>query len=125
MKKTTLVLLSAAALFLTACDITSSEEIIKDSDFVLIINHAPSGVCDLNAFQNKIIDNILPYATLEILEDTNKDVTCDTYGLDTEFCDEVPYPKEEGTVSCVIGADTDGLFEKIEDIVALIEELVS
>ena len=124
MKKATLALLSLATLLLTACDATSSEEKIQASDFVLIINHAPADVCDLNVFQNEMIDNILPYATLEILEDSNSDITCDTYGTHAEICEEVVYPPDTGSVSCIIGADTDGLLENIQEVFDLIEELV-
>ena len=121
MKKLVLGSLVIATLFLTAC--STSEEKIQDGDFVLIINNAPKDVCDLNLLENEIIDNVLPYATLEVLEDSDSNVTCVSYQTDTQLCREVSYGLDGGDISCVIGADTEGLFENIQDIIDLIKSL--
>ncbi len=121
MKKLVLGSLVIATLLLSAC--STSEENIQNGDFVLIINNAPKDVCDLNILENEIIDNVLPYATLEVLEDSDANVTCESYQPDTQLCQEVPYGGDGGDVSCVIGADTEGLFENIQDIIDLIKSL--
>ena len=121
MKKLVLSFIIIASLLITAC--STSEEKIQDGDFVLIINNAPKDVCDLNILENEIIDNILPYATLEVLEDSDSNVTCASYQPDTQLCREVSYGLDGGDVSCVIGADTEGLFENIQDIIDLIKSL--
>ena len=125
MKKITLLLTMLSILLFTACDLSSSEEKIKESDFVLIINHAPRDVCDFNRLENELIDTILPLATLEILEDSNAIVDCNVYGINAEACQTVTYStKETNDVSCVIGADTADLFDNIETIIDLIEDLI-
>ena len=130
MKRTTLILLSAAALLLTACDTTTSEEIIMDSDLILIINNIPSDLCDPNPLKDKILEEILPGATLKVVRDDNATVTCDTYDINAIGCEEVDYQEYQTTedevlVSCVIGASRDDdLLDYIADIVAFIETLI-
>jgi len=130
MKKTAHILLSIAALLLIACDTTTPEEIIMESDLILIINNIPSDLCDPNPLKDKILEEILPGATLKVVRDDNPTVICNSYDINAIGCEEVDYQDFQATdnetlVSCVIGANReDDLLEYITDIVEFIETLI-
>ncbi len=125
MKTITLILLSVAVLLLTACDTTTSEEIIMDSEFILIINNMPTDICDPTPLKDKILEEILPHAIVRVVRDDNATVTCDIYGVNAIGCEEVDYQDYQSTEneilsSCVIGVDAE---DELEEVINFIDSL--
>jgi len=130
MKHYTFALLATATLLLSGCSTTTPDEIIQESDLVLIINHMPTSICDPNPLKDKILEEILPNATLRVIRDDNPTASCDIYGVNAIGCEEIDYQEyleteDESLSSCILGASReDDLLAYVEEIVVFIQELV-
>ena len=121
---TTILLAGTATMFMSACGGggSSSDTVdpMTERDAVLIMYHAPVGICEASDFQNYIKDYVFDLGFIVdywLFREESLNVNCSTYGLANDFDDSGGCTATDLTLqdpsftvndtSCVIGFDAD------------------
>jgi len=111
MKKLGLTTIVLAALLLTGCggggknssntnQPQTIKEQIKSRDIIVIFHNYPDDVCTSQRLKDTLNNNTTTNIITNIV---NNNVTCKSYGRNSETCTENSF--SQGTNACVVGAD--------------------